>query len=95
MLRAPPAAILRPMPKVAFITGASRGIGLACAHRLAREGWSIVIAAKTVEPHPKLPGTIHTAAEELRAHGGAPFRRRVRSSWRRAVRYCRGQCCAV
>ncbi len=58
------------MSKVAFITGASRGIGLACAHRLAREGWSIVIAAKTVEPHPKLPGTIHTAAEELRAHGG-------------------------
>lgn len=57
------------MSKVAFITGASRGIGLACAHRLAREGWSIAIAAKTVEPHPKLPGTIHTAAEELRAHG--------------------------
>lgn len=58
------------MPKVAFITGASRGIGLACAHKLAREGWSIVIAAKTVEPHPKLPGTIYTAAEEIRARGG-------------------------
>jgi citronellol/citronellal dehydrogenase len=55
--------------KVAFITGASRGIGLACAQKLAREGWDIVVAAKTTEPHPKLPGTIFTAAEELRVHG--------------------------
>ena len=57
------------MAKVAFITGASRGIGLACAHKLAREGWAVVIAAKTVEPHPRLPGTIYTAAEELKAYG--------------------------
>jgi citronellol/citronellal dehydrogenase len=59
------------MSKVAFITGASRGIGLACAKRLAREGWSIIVAAKTTDPHPKLPGTIFTAAEEIRA-AGAP-----------------------
>lgn len=55
--------------KVAFITGASRGIGLACAHKLASNGWDIVVAAKTTEPNPKLPGTIYTAAEELRVHG--------------------------
>lgn len=57
------------MDKVAFITGASRGIGYACAQRLAREGWNIVVAAKTVTPNPKLPGTIYTAAEALRAFG--------------------------
>ncbi len=56
--------------KVLFITGASRGIGKAIALRAARDGACIVIAAKTVEPHPKLPGTIYTAAEEIRAAGG-------------------------
>ncbi|SHK17256.1 SDR family oxidoreductase [Rhodothermus profundi] len=56
--------------KVLFITGASRGIGKAIALRAARDGARIVIAAKTVEPHPKLPGTIYTAAEEIRAVGG-------------------------
>ncbi|HEY2534258.1 MAG TPA: NAD(P)-dependent oxidoreductase [Xanthobacteraceae bacterium] len=53
-----------------FITGASRGIGLAIALRAARDGASIAIAAKTVEPHPKLPGTIYTAAEQIERAGG-------------------------
>lgn len=56
--------------KTLFITGASRGIGLAIALRAARDGANIVIAAKTTEPHPKLPGTIFTAAEEIEAAGG-------------------------
>jgi citronellol/citronellal dehydrogenase len=56
--------------KTLFITGASRGIGLAIALRAAREGANIAIAAKTATPHPKLPGTIHTAAEALRRVGG-------------------------
>jgi citronellol/citronellal dehydrogenase len=53
-----------------FITGASRGIGLAIALRAARDGANIVIAAKTTEPHPKLPGTIFTAADEVARAGG-------------------------
>jgi citronellol/citronellal dehydrogenase len=53
-----------------FITGASRGIGLAIALRAAREGANIVVVAKTQEPHPKLPGTIYTAAKEIEAAGG-------------------------
>jgi citronellol/citronellal dehydrogenase len=56
--------------KTLFITGASRGIGLAVALRAARDGAKIAIAAKTAEPHKHLPGTIHTAAEEIRAAGG-------------------------
>jgi citronellol/citronellal dehydrogenase len=56
--------------KTLFITGASRGIGLAIALRAARDGANVVIAAKTAEPHPKLPGTIHTAAAEIEAAGG-------------------------
>lgn len=47
-----------------FITGASRGIGKAIALKAARDGANVVIAAKTAEPHPKLPGTIYTAAKE-------------------------------
>ena len=53
-----------------FISGGSRGIGLAIAKRAARDGANVTIAAKTAEPHPKLPGTIYTAAEEIKAAGG-------------------------
>ena len=56
--------------KTLFITGASRGIGLAIALRAARDGANIAIAAKTDAPHPKLPGTIHSAAAEIEAAGG-------------------------
>ncbi|PPQ38869.1 citronellol/citronellal dehydrogenase [Rhodoblastus acidophilus] len=56
--------------KTLFITGASRGIGLAIALRAARDGANVAIAAKTTEPHPKLPGTIFSAAQEIEAAGG-------------------------
>ncbi len=56
--------------KTLFITGASRGIGLAIAKRAARDGANIAIAAKTTDPHPKLPGTIYSAAEEIEKEGG-------------------------
>uniref|UniRef100_A0A8C1Y991 Hydroxysteroid dehydrogenase-like protein 2 n=2 Tax=Cyprinus carpio TaxID=7962 RepID=A0A8C1Y991_CYPCA len=53
-----------------FITGASRGIGKAIALKAARDGANVVVAAKTADPHPKLPGTIYTAAAEIEAAGG-------------------------
>ena len=56
--------------KTLFVTGASRGIGLAIALRAARDGANVAIAAKTATPHPKLPGTIHTAAQEIERAGG-------------------------
>ena len=56
--------------KTLFITGASRGIGLAIALRAARDGANVVVAAKTTEPHPRLEGTIYTAAEAIEAAGG-------------------------
>ena len=56
--------------KTLFITGASRGIGLAIGLRAARDGANVAIAAKTTEPHPRLPGTIYTAAEEIEKAGG-------------------------
>ncbi|HTR54349.1 MAG TPA: NAD(P)-dependent oxidoreductase [Kofleriaceae bacterium] len=56
--------------KTLFITGASRGIGLAIGLRAARDGANVAIAAKTAEPNPKLPGTIFTAAKEIEAAGG-------------------------
>jgi citronellol/citronellal dehydrogenase len=56
--------------KTLLITGASRGIGLAIGLRAAKDGANVVVAAKTAEPHPKLPGTIYTAAEAIEAAGG-------------------------
>ncbi|MCE7028225.1 SDR family oxidoreductase [Jiella avicenniae] len=56
--------------KTIFMSGGSRGIGLAIALRAARDGANVVIAAKTDQPHPKLPGTIHTAVEEIEKAGG-------------------------
>ena len=56
--------------KTLFVTGASRGIGLAIALRAARDGANVAIAAKTAEPHKHLPGTIHTAAKQIEAAGG-------------------------
>ena len=56
--------------KTLFVSGASRGIGLAIAKRAAQDGANIILAAKTAEPHPKLPGTIYTAAEEIEEAGG-------------------------
>ncbi len=57
--------------KTLFVSGASRGIGLAIALRAARDGANVAIAAKTADAHPKLPGTIHTAAAEIEAAGGS------------------------
>jgi citronellol/citronellal dehydrogenase len=56
--------------RVIFMSGGSRGIGLAIAVRAAKDGAKVALMAKTAEPHPKLPGTIHTAAEEIEAAGG-------------------------
>ena len=56
--------------KTMFISGASRGIGLAIAKRAAADGANIALVAKTAEPHPKLPGTVYTAAKEIEDAGG-------------------------
>jgi citronellol/citronellal dehydrogenase len=56
--------------RVIFMSGGSRGIGLAIATRAARDGARVALMAKTAEPHPKLPGTIYTAADEIQAAGG-------------------------
>jgi citronellol/citronellal dehydrogenase len=66
--------------KTLFVSGGSRGIGLAIALRAAKDGANVVIAAKTTEPHPKLPGTIYSAAEEIERAGGKalPFQTDIR-----------------
>lgn len=56
--------------KTVFMSGGSRGIGLAIAKRIAADGANVALIAKTAEPHPKLPGTVYTAAEEIEAAGG-------------------------
>jgi citronellol/citronellal dehydrogenase len=83
--------------KTLFISGGSRGIGLAIALRAARDGANVTIAAKTAEPHPKLPGTIYTAAEEIEKAGGkalpvlcdireeAQVAEAVEKTWRRSA----------
>src|SRR4051812_13471235 len=68
VLPANPVATLEDKPL--FISGGSRGIGLAIALRAARDGANIAIVAKTTEPHPRLEGTIHTAAKQIEAAGG-------------------------
>ena len=56
--------------KTIFMSGGSRGIGLAIALRAARDGANVALIAKTADPHPKLPGTIYSAAKEIEAAGG-------------------------
>src|SRR3546814_14259635 len=68
--------------KTLFITGGSRGIGLAIAVRAARDGANVVVAAKTGEPHAKLPGTIYSAAEEIEKAGGKALPKNGRASGR-------------
>jgi citronellol/citronellal dehydrogenase len=78
--------------KTLFITGASRGIGLAIALRAAQDGANIAVVAKTAEPHPRLPGTIHTAAASIESAGGhaLPLAVDIRDDARvaEAVRLC-------
>lgn len=74
-----------------FITGGSRGIGKAIALRAARDGAQVVIAAKTDKPHPKLPGTIHSTAEEIEAAGGKALALRLDVRDDDAVEQCMAQ----
>jgi NAD(P)-dependent dehydrogenase (short-subunit alcohol dehydrogenase family) len=78
--------------KTLFITGASRGIGLAIGVRAARDGANIAIAAKSDQPHPKLPGTIHTAAREIEEAGGKALPMQVDIRDENAVAAAAKQC---
>jgi len=78
--------------KTLFITGASRGIGLAIGTRAARDGANVAIAAKSDQPHPKLPGTIHTAAREVEAAGGKALAMQVDIRDENAVAQAAKQC---
>jgi citronellol/citronellal dehydrogenase len=78
--------------KTLFITGASRGIGLAIALRAARDGANIAIAAKTAAPHPKLPGTIFTAAHDIELAGGRALALTVDVRDEASVAAAVGQC---
>jgi citronellol/citronellal dehydrogenase len=78
--------------KTLFITGASRGIGLAIGTRAARDGANIAIAAKSDQPHPKLPGTIHTAAREVEEAGGKALAMQVDIRDENAVVQAAKQC---
>jgi len=78
--------------KTLFITGASRGIGLAIGVRAARDGANVAIAAKSDQPHPKLPGTIHTAAREVEEAGGKALAMQVDIRDENAVAQATKQC---
>ena len=78
--------------KTLFITGASRGIGLAIGIRAARDGANVAIAAKSDQPHPKLPGTIHTAAREIEEAGGKALAMQVDIRDENAVAQAAKQC---
>jgi citronellol/citronellal dehydrogenase len=78
--------------KTLFISGASRGIGLAIGVRAARDGANVAIAAKSDQPHPKLPGTIHTAAREIEAAGGKGLAMQVDIRDENAVAAAARQC---
>ena len=78
--------------KTLFITGASRGIGLAIGARAARDGANVAIAAKSDQPHPKLPGTIHTAAREIEEAGGKALAMQVDIRDENAVAQAAKQC---
>jgi citronellol/citronellal dehydrogenase len=80
--------------KTLFITGASRGIGLAIALRAARDGANIAVAAKTAEAHPKLPGTIYTAARDIELAGGKALPLTVDVRDEASVAAAVGQCAA-